>query len=619
MYARITIAASLAAATLLTSVFAGEQIKPDELARVKQAEQARITTIAQVYDAVVAMYPKSRQGGGSGVVIDEEGFVLTNNHVMAPIGEEGFGGLADTKLYKLTPVGTDPTGDVAVARLHGKPTFAFARLGDSRTVQVGDFCLAMGNPFTLAEDHRPTVTLGIISGVERYQRGQAGNIGIYGNCLQFDTSINPGNSGGPLFDMAGRVIGINGRGSFEERARVNVGLGYAISIEQVKNFLPDLRAAKIALHGALDATFADQEGKVICDQINLDAPIAARGMQLGDTLVALDGQAILHANQVANLLSTYPANWPVNVVFERAGVKKSVWVRLKALPVAAPPARPPAGGPRPGARPGTRPATRPATLPATQPATQPATSAPRPVTVRAKPGEIRNLQLNAEECQRILRKFRNFTNDKALAGHMLELTEEIVIAGKTVGRQRVIRSADGRFRVDVLQAFGDAQAGDSWGFDGSAFWEKRAGKVSTTGKDESLARGDVAESRGLASFREESAGSIKDMLLEGGDRAQGQIAFRVRITDDTGRRRTWWFSLLGPDGAFQTRLLKFAPAGDEQPMWTYSDYRPVGTLQVPHCRALVSGLGEEVQMIAQARAAQLVPLNPAVFGAADAK
>ena len=99
----------------------------------------------------------------------------------------------------------------------------------------------MGNPFLLATDFTPTVTFGLVSGVHRYQY-PAGTLLEYTDCIQIDTSINPGNSGGPLFNMKGELIGINGRGSFEKRGRVNSGVGYAISINQIKNFLGHLHA-----------------------------------------------------------------------------------------------------------------------------------------------------------------------------------------------------------------------------------------------------------------------------------------------------------------------------------------------------------------------------------------
>src|SRR5207244_6787770 len=130
-------------------------------------------------------------------------------------------------------------GDVALIKLMPKKEgqkFPFAALGDSDIVHEGDWSIAMGNPFLLATDFNPTVTFGLVSGVHRYQY-PAGAILEYTDCIQLDTSINPGNSGGPLFAMTGELIGINGRGSFEKRGRVNSGVGYAISLNQIENFL----------------------------------------------------------------------------------------------------------------------------------------------------------------------------------------------------------------------------------------------------------------------------------------------------------------------------------------------------------------------------------------------
>src|SRR5919206_3437629 len=113
-----------------------------------------------------------------------------------------------------------------------------------------DWALAMGNPFLLATDFTPTVTFGLISGTNRYQE-PAGILLEYTDCIQIDTSINPGNSGGPLFNMQGELIGINGRGSFDKRRRINSGVGYAISINQIKNFMAHLRAGLDTDHASL--------------------------------------------------------------------------------------------------------------------------------------------------------------------------------------------------------------------------------------------------------------------------------------------------------------------------------------------------------------------------------
>ena len=120
-------------------------------------------------------------------------------------------------------------------------------------MRPGDWSLAMGNPFGLSLDFTPTVTFGLVSGVNRYQPPEGKGTLEYTDCIQVEASINPGNSGGPLFNMAGELIGINGRGSFEKRGRVNSGVGYAISINQIKHFLGDLKVGLDCDHASLGA------------------------------------------------------------------------------------------------------------------------------------------------------------------------------------------------------------------------------------------------------------------------------------------------------------------------------------------------------------------------------
>ena len=123
-------------------------ISADDLAAVKAAEAARIRAIDSVYGAVVAIYGNDRGGGGSGVLYDPAGYALTNHHVVAAAGDDGWAGLADGKLYRWKLIGTDPGGDVAIIQLRRQRShFPIAPLGDSDTVRVGDWAMAMGNPF----------------------------------------------------------------------------------------------------------------------------------------------------------------------------------------------------------------------------------------------------------------------------------------------------------------------------------------------------------------------------------------------------------------------------------------------------------------------------------------
>ena len=302
---------------------------------VKQAESARVGAIQRVYGTVVCVYGEDPSaGGGSGVLIDPSGLALTNFHVVKEAGQTGWAGLADERMYRWRLVGVDVGGDVALIQLTGRDDFPFAELGDSDAVRVGDAVTAMGNPFALAEDQTPSVSAGIVSGVHRYQEGTPGNLLVYGDCIQVDSSINPGNSGGPLFDRQGRVIGINGRGSFEERGRVNVGLGYAISVNQIRYFLGELLATKVAQHATLDATFEERGGRVIATAIDLDrCVLVPMGLRLGDRLVRFNGHEVERANQLTRELTTLPAGWPVEVVWEHDGERFRAVTPLNPLPI----------------------------------------------------------------------------------------------------------------------------------------------------------------------------------------------------------------------------------------------------------------------------------------------
>jgi S1-C subfamily serine protease len=310
----------------------------DALEAVRADEARRIHVFARAAKAVVCVFSDDqRSGGGSGVIIDSEGYGLTNFHVVQPFVEtrRGFGGLSDGKLYPLKLLGIDPGGDIAMFKLEGNDRFDYAPLGDSGVLRVGQWVAAMGDPFLLAQDYSPTVTLGIISGLHRYQKGQ-GNLLEYADCIQVSTSINPGNSGGPLFDLEGRVIGINGRASFEERGRVNVGLGYAVSINQIKRFMPGLRAGRLVEHGTLGATVREAGGDLLISAIQAFSAAEQAGVQLGDELLEVAGRRVRTANDYNNILATLPANWPVPLKLFRNGQTFEAAARLQRLALGTP-------------------------------------------------------------------------------------------------------------------------------------------------------------------------------------------------------------------------------------------------------------------------------------------
>ncbi|MFN4260341.1 MAG: S1C family serine protease [Gemmataceae bacterium] len=306
--------------------------------RVLDVEAQRVAVVEKVKPSVVAIFSRGGQGGGSGVIIDEHGYALTNFHVVQGSGPVMQCGLADGILYDAVLVGLDKVGDVALIKLLPKKPgdkFHYSVMGDSDKLKAGDWSLAMGNPFLLATDFTPTVTYGLISGVNRYQY-PAGTLLEYTDCIQIDTSINPGNSGGPLFNMAGELIGINGRGSFEKRGRVNSGVGYAISINQIKNFLGHLYAGIDTDHatlGAMVESDATDDGfnTMVVRSILSDCDARRRGLNFSDELVSFAGRPMTSVNQFKNVLGLYPKGWRVPLVYRRDNERREILARLMGV------------------------------------------------------------------------------------------------------------------------------------------------------------------------------------------------------------------------------------------------------------------------------------------------
>jgi serine protease Do len=298
---------------------------------VLDAQQERIAAMAIATKCSISVFAKGGGGGGSGVLITADGYALTNYHVVQPCGDHMKCSLPEGKLYDAVIVGIDPVGDVALIKLLGRDDFPIATIADSDKVRVGDWCFAIGNPFLLATDFQPTITYGIVSGVHRYQY-PAGTLLEYADCLQTDASINPGNSGGPLFNARGELIGVNGRGSFEKRGRVNVGVGYAISINQIQHFLGDLRSGRIVDHATLGASVAtDSEGRVLVTNILESSDAYRRGLRYGDEITSFGGRAIGTTNAFKNVMGIFPKGWRVPLSFARKGERHEVHVRLAGV------------------------------------------------------------------------------------------------------------------------------------------------------------------------------------------------------------------------------------------------------------------------------------------------
>ncbi len=282
-----------------------------------------------------------RQGAGSGFIIDPKGLVLTNNHVVEDAVAITLR-LDDGRSFQADIVGRDPLTDVAVLQIKGKvENLPSVRLGDSDGLRVGDWLLAIGNPFGLAS----SVSLGILS-------AKAREIGAstYDDFLQTDAAINPGNSGGPLFNMKGEVIGINtaivGGGT---------GIGFAVPSNIVKQLLPQLEKEGVVTRAWLGIGIQEltpelgkalnlpvTEGAIVTS-VNEGSPAAKAGLKPDDVVVAIDGQKISSDRELTRTVGFKRPNVASTLDIFRGGKKQQVKVTLGTRPdlegVAVRPAR----------------------------------------------------------------------------------------------------------------------------------------------------------------------------------------------------------------------------------------------------------------------------------------
>lgn len=243
-------------------------------------------------------------GSGSGVIIDPEGHIITNNHVIGEAAEIEVRLSDKTKLIAQV-VGKDPDTDLAVLKVTSDRPLPSARFGDSTSVKVGQWVLAVGNPFGLDR----TVTLGVVSGIGR----ENVNLSRYENFIQTDASINPGNSGGPLFNLRGEVIGIN-------TAIINFaqGIGFAIPSNMAKQVLQQLLAQGRVVRGWLGVgiqpltpelakKFGVTEGEgVLVNEVFEKDPAAAAGIRPGDVITRIEGTVVDTPNRLSRVVASLP-------------------------------------------------------------------------------------------------------------------------------------------------------------------------------------------------------------------------------------------------------------------------------------------------------------------------
>ncbi len=304
----------------------------------RQHQQARVDLVDKLMPTVCAIFPGPvGRGGGSGVIIDPDGYALTNYHVIRSAkGPEVSVGLSDGRVYKAEVLGIDEGGDIAMIKLRGRDEFPYAPIGDSSRVKIGDWTPAMGNPFTLATDFKPTVTMGIVGGVDRFLAGVKNNALIYTGCIQVDTSINPGNSGGPLFNIKGELIGINGRISLSDRGRVNVGAGYAIPTNQIMFFVEALKRGQSVRHALLGVKEMEEvpEGVRLLE-IRRQSAAERGGLREGDILTRVEGRPIESLTNLKNRVGERPAGSMMTFTVLRHGEAREMTVKLGVRPIEA--------------------------------------------------------------------------------------------------------------------------------------------------------------------------------------------------------------------------------------------------------------------------------------------
>src|SRR3989440_5223577 len=293
------------------------------------------------------LFSEAREGAGSGSIIDDQGDILTNYHVIANAEKltVNFGG---DKKYAAKVVGRDPDTDLAVIRLLETPKEAITvvPLGDSDKLIVGQKVLAIGNPFGLDR----TLTTGVISGLQRPIRAQNGRQ-IEG-AIQTDASINPGNSGGPLLDSHGHMIGINSQ--IESPSGASAGVGFAIPVNIAKRIVPQLVRNGYVQRPKLGIVPRDVEslsGQVrlpvsygtMIWQVQPGGPAANAGLrglvqtedgdiELGDIIIAIDGEKIGNSDDLYRTLDKHHVDDTVNVEVMRNGRSMKVPVRLSDVP-----------------------------------------------------------------------------------------------------------------------------------------------------------------------------------------------------------------------------------------------------------------------------------------------
>lgn len=275
--------------------------------------------------------PFRQKSLGSGFLIDRQGSILTNNHVIED-ADEIVVKLSDGTEHKAKVLGRDKKTDIALIRIDVAPDLASVTMGNSDKLEVGEWVMAIGNPFGLEN----TVTSGIVSA-----KGRHIGAGPYDNFIQTDASINPGNSGGPLINLRGEVVGINS--AIFSRSGGNIGIGFAIPINLAKDLIPELENKGHVTRGWLGVLIQkmtpeiadslglkETSGALVADVMK-DGPALVAGIQVGDVITEFDGGAVKDSNELPLLVARTSVGKTVKVKILRGGAEKMLEVKIGEL------------------------------------------------------------------------------------------------------------------------------------------------------------------------------------------------------------------------------------------------------------------------------------------------
>ena len=271
--------------------------------------------------------PRQAESTGSGFVIDKEGLILTNAHVVEAATEIEVT-FSDEQTVGATAIGSDPDTDLALLRVTGQGDHLHPlELGDSSTVQVGDPTIAIGNPFGLER----TLTTGVVSALQRRLSAPSGF--TIDDVIQTDAALNPGNSGGPLLDAGGRVIGINSQIATGGTGG-NVGIGFAVPVNTAKSVIPQLEQSGRVERAYLGLQGASVPDGVLVESIHDGSPADAAGIHVGDTIERIADRQVRTMEDVDHIVAAHDPGDELELEVRTGGITRTLEATLADRPAA---------------------------------------------------------------------------------------------------------------------------------------------------------------------------------------------------------------------------------------------------------------------------------------------